>query len=278
MPRLLPDSSLLSPAVSIRGSQLRAGPAEHLQPCQHQHPAAAGGAPREQHLPVPPPGSHWSAAAVSVPLRLIGQRQLRPSPVVSLVSGSSVRPPGSHWSAAALSLPRRLIAQRQLRRLPLAEPPCAGAAVGSRQRQARLSSAKRRSGSPGRPAGERGVSRSCPGSSEPEAAAQRERVLRTALPEVCGRTGAGEGEEPCAAPQAHCPPLPRGTPVGLGCGVGMRAVGCVWGMGVGIGTDGGLGSPSATVLLPASEQCPTPNPSSAAPGDPRPPAAKQNRG
>lgn len=38
----------LSPAVSIRGSQLRAGPAEHLQPSQHQHPAAAGGAPPDQ--------------------------------------------------------------------------------------------------------------------------------------------------------------------------------------------------------------------------------------
>ena len=50
------------------------------------------------------------------------------------------------------------------------------------------------------------------------------------------------------------------------------------GMGRGFGTDRGLWSPSATVLLPASEQCPTPNPSSAAPGDPRPPAAKQNRG
>ena len=94
MPRLLPASSLLSPAVSIPGSQLRAGPAEHLQPCQHQHPAAAGGAPREQHLPVPPPGSHWSAAALSLPRALIGQRQLCPSPGVSLVSGSSA---GSHW-------------------------------------------------------------------------------------------------------------------------------------------------------------------------------------
>ena len=61
MHRLVPDSSLLSPAVFIPGSQLRAVPAEHLQPCQHQHPAAAGGAPREQHLPVPPPASHWSA-------------------------------------------------------------------------------------------------------------------------------------------------------------------------------------------------------------------------
>ena len=172
-----------------------------------------------------------SSICPSLPRALIGQRQLCPSPGVSLVSGISVPPPASHWSAAALSLPRRLIAQRQLRRLPLAEPPCAGTAVGSRQCQARLSSAKRRSGSPGRPAGERGVSRSCPGSSEPEAAAQRERVLRTAPPEVCGRTGAGEGEGPCAAPQAHCPPLPRGPPVGLGCGIGMRAVG--WAVGLG---------------------------------------------
>ena len=100
MPRLLPASSLLSPAVSIPGSQLRAGPAEHLQPCcQHHHPAGRGGAPCEQHL----------------------------------------------------SLPRRLIGQRQLRRLPLAEPPCAGAAVGSRWLQTRLSSAKRRSRQPGPP-------------------------------------------------------------------------------------------------------------------------------
>ena len=118
MPRLVPASSLVSPAVSIRGSQLRAGPAEHLQPCQHQHPAAAGGAPREQHLPVPPPGSHWSATALCLHRRLIGQRQLCPSPGVSLVSGSSVPPPESHWSAAALSLPRRLIVQRQLRPSP----------------------------------------------------------------------------------------------------------------------------------------------------------------
>ena len=218
MPRLVPASSLLSPAVSIPGSQLRAGPAEHLQPCQHQHPAAAGGAPREQHLPVPPPGSHWSAAA--------------------------------------LSLPRRLIAQRQLRRLPLAEPPCAGAAVGSRQCQARLSSAKRRSARPGRPAGERGVSRSCPGSSEPEAAAQRERVLRTAPPEVCGRTGAGEGEGPCAAPQAHCPPLPRGTPVGLGCGIGMRAVG--WA--VGLGRMEASGPPAPQCCCEHQNSAPPPTP------------------
>ena len=107
MPRLVPASSLVSPAVSIPGSQLRAGPAEHLQPCQHQHPAAAGGAPREQHLPVPPPGSHWSAAVLSLPRRLIGQRQLCPSPDVSLVSGSICPSPGlslvsgssagSHW-------------------------------------------------------------------------------------------------------------------------------------------------------------------------------------
>ena len=52
MPRLVPASSLVSPAVSIRGSQLRAGPAEHLQPCQHQHPAAAGRAPPDQRQAV----------------------------------------------------------------------------------------------------------------------------------------------------------------------------------------------------------------------------------
>ena len=105
MPRLVPASSVLSPAVSIRGSQLRAGPAEHLQPCQHQHPAAAGGAPREQHLPVPPPGSHWSAAALSLPRRLIGQRQLGPSPGVSLVSGRVAPPPAAQGSAAAPPAP-----------------------------------------------------------------------------------------------------------------------------------------------------------------------------
>ena len=43
---------------------------------------------------VPPPGSHWSAAALSLPRALIGQRQLCPSPGVSLLSGSSA---GSHW-------------------------------------------------------------------------------------------------------------------------------------------------------------------------------------
>ena len=46
---------------------------------------------------------------------------------------------------------------------------------------------QRRCRSLGRPAGDRGGSRSCPGSTEREAAAPRERVLRTAVPEVCGR-------------------------------------------------------------------------------------------
>ena len=146
------------------------------------------------------------------------------SPGVSLVSGSSVPPPASHWSAAALPLPRRLIGQRQLRRLPLAEPPCAGAAVGSRQLQARLSLAKRRAGSPGRPAGKRGVSRSCPGSTEPEAAAERERVPRTAPPEVCGRTGARERESergPARPPKHTALPSPVESPWGGAVGLGL---------------------------------------------------------
>ena len=79
MPRC--SRQLSPPAVSIRGCQLRAGPAEHLQPCcQHHHPAGAGGAPREQHL--------------LLPRRVIGQRQRCPSPGLSLLSGSSA---GSHW-------------------------------------------------------------------------------------------------------------------------------------------------------------------------------------
>ena len=171
---------LSPPAVSIGGCQLRAGPAEHLQPCcQHHHPAGRGGAPREQHLPVP--------------RRLIGQRQLCPSPGVSLVSGSSA---GSHWLS------------RRARERPLGAGSCRH---GSPQRSAAP-------GSPGRPAGKRGGNRSCPGSTGREAAAQRERVLRTAPPEVCGRTGPGEA--PCTAPSTlPSPPVPRGTPVGLGCGL-----------------------------------------------------------
>ena len=106
------------------------------------------------------PAMSWpcrASAALSASASNSGRRSspraasARPSPGLSLVSGSSVPPQGSHWSAAALSLPRRLIAQRQLRRLPLAEPPCAGVAVGSRQLQARLSLAKRRSRQPGPP-------------------------------------------------------------------------------------------------------------------------------
>ena len=62
---------------------------------------------RQEELPV-------SSICPSLPRALIGQRQLRPSPGVSLVSGSSVPPAASHWSAAALSLPRRLIGQRQV--------------------------------------------------------------------------------------------------------------------------------------------------------------------
>ena len=264
MPRLLPDSSLLSPAVSIPGSQQRAGPAEHLQPCcQHHHPAGRGGAPREQHLPVP--------------RRLIGQRQLCPSPGVSLVSGSSVPPPLSHWSATALSLPRCLIGQRQLRRLPLAELPCAGAAVGSRQLQARLSLAKRRSRQPGPP---RRKARRQPELSGQHRAGSRGTTGASAEDSSAGGVrengseGAREREGPCAAPQAHCPPLPRGIPVGWGCGIGigMRDVG--WAVGLG-----------QARVPPAPQRCcqhlnrapPTTNPSSAAPGAPRPIAAPQNR-
>ena len=88
------------------------------------------------------------------------------------------------------------------------------------------------------------------------------------------RTRAGEGGESCAAPLAHCPPLPRGIPVGWGCGIGigMRDVG--WAVGLG-----------QARVPPAPQRCcqhlnrapPTTNPSSAAPGAPRPIAAPQNR-
>ena len=89
-----------------------------------------------------------------------------------------------------------------------------------------------------------------------------------------GSEGAREREGPCAAPQAHCPPLPRGIPVGWGCGngIGMRDVG--WAVGLG-----------QARVPPAPQRCcqhlnrapPTTNPSSAAPGAPRPIAAPQNR-
>ena len=120
-----------------------------------------------------------------------------PSPGVSLVSGSSAR---SHWLSCCA------------RERPLG---AGGCRHGSPQRSAAP-------GSPGRPAGKRGGNRSCPGSTGREAAAQRERVLRTAPPEVCGRTGPGEGEGegPYTAPSTlPSPPVPRGTPVGLGCGL-----------------------------------------------------------
>ena len=195
MPRLVPASSLLSPAVSIPGSQLRAGPAEHLQPCQHQHPAAAGGAPREQHLPVPPPGSHWSAAA--------------------------------------LSLPRRLIGQRQLRRLPLAEPPCAGAAVGSRQLQARLSLAKRRSRQPGPP---RRKARRQPELSGQHRAGSRGTTGASAEDSSAGgvrENGSGRGRGALRGPPSTLPFPPPWTPRGVG--LWDWDEGC--GMGRGFGSD-----------------------------------------
>eukprot|EP00076_Gallus_gallus_P036796 XP_025002334.1 actin cytoskeleton-regulatory complex protein PAN1-like isoform X4 [Gallus gallus] len=72
-------------------------------------------------------------------------------------------------------------------------------------------------------------------------------VLRTAAPEVCGRTAPCRGEEPSAARiPPPSPPLPS-APLGRG----MR----------GFGTAEGLGAPTAAALLPAS-----------GPGPPEPPA------
>ena len=87
--------------------------------------------------------------------------------------------------------------------------------------------------------------------------------------------GSGRGRGALRGPPSTLPSPPPWNSRGVG--LWDWDEGC--GMGRGFGTDGGLGSPSATVLLPASEPCPpTPNPSSAAPGAPRPPAAPQNRG
>ena len=104
------------------------------------------------------------------------------------------------------------------------------------------------------------------GQHRPEAAAQRERVLRTAPPEVCGRTGAGEGEGPCAAPQAHCPFLPRGPPVGLRCGIGMRAVG--WA--VGLGRMEASGPPAPQCCCQHQNSAPPPTPPALHPVTPDP--------
>ena len=144
-----------------------------------------------------------SSPAVSITTQL-GEEELPvssicPSPGVSLVSGSSA---GSHWLS------------RRARERPLG---AGSVRRGSRQRSAAP-------GSPGRPAGERGVSRSCPGSTEPEAAAQRERVLRTAPPEVCGRTGARERESergPARPPKHTALPSPVESPWGGAVGLGL---------------------------------------------------------
>ena len=80
------------------------------------------------------------------------------------------------------------------------------------------------------------------------------------------RTGAGEGEGPCAAPQAHCPFLPRGPPVGLGCGIGMRAVG--WA--VGLGRMEASGPPAPQCCCQHQNSAPPPTPPALHPVTPDP--------
>ena len=201
---------------------------------------------------VPPPSSHWSAATVSLPRRLIGQRQ-------------------------HLSLPRPLIGQRQLRRLPLAEPPCAGAAVGSRQLQARLSLAKRRSRQPGPP---RRKARRQPELSGQHRAGSRGTTGASAEDSSAGGVrengseGAREREGPCAVPPRTLPSPPPWNPRGVGLWDWDWDEGC--GMGRGFGT--GSGPPAPQRCCQHLNRAPPPtNPSSAAPGAPRPIAAPQNR-
>ena len=77
-------------------------------------------------------------------------------------------------------------------------------------------------------------------------------MLRTAAPEVCGRTAPCRGEEPSAARiPPPSPPLPSPPHPSPPLGRGMR----------GFGTAEGLGAPTAAALLPAS-----------GPGPPEPPA------
>ena len=194
-----------------------------------------------------------------------------PSPGVSLVSGSSVPPPASHWSAAALPLPRPLIGQRLLRRLPLAEPPCAGAAVGSRQLQARLSLAKRRSRQPGPP---RRKARRQPELFGQHRAGSRGSTGASAEDSSAG--GVRENGSERARGALRGPPSPPWNPRG----VGLWDWDWDWNEGCGMGCGFGTGS-----CPPAPQRCcqhlnrapPTTNPSSAAPGAPRPIAAPQNR-
>ena len=86
MPQLLPDSSLSS-----------------LPPCPL---VAASYEPVLQSISSPAVSITTQLGQEELPVSSIC-----PSPDVSLVSGSSVPPPGSHWSVAVLSLPRRLIGQ-----------------------------------------------------------------------------------------------------------------------------------------------------------------------
>ena len=157
--------------------------------------------------------------------------------------------------AAVLSLPRRLIGQRQLRPLPLAEPLCAGAAVGSRRLQARLSLAKRRSRQPGPP---RRKARRQPELSGQHRAGSRGRTGASAEDSSAGGVrengseGAREREGPCAVPPRTLPSPPPWNPRGVGLWDWDWDEGC--GMGRGLGT--GSCPPSATALLPASEPCP----------------------
>ena len=166
-------------------------------------------------VPIPIPVPVPVPAPVPVPSPIAIGHTLRPL----LANCRSASPPASHWSAAAPARLWRLIGQRQRRRLRLAEAQRAGAAVSSRLGPPGCPVRRRRSLSPApplQPLFARAV----------RAAPRRRRgttkaVLRTAAPEVCGRTapgrgrGRGRGEEPFEARTA--PPRPP-LPSAVGCG------------------------------------------------------------
>ena len=164
-------------------------------------------------VPIPIPVPVPVPAPVPVPSPIAIGHTLRPL----LANCHSASPPASHWSAAAPARLRHLIGQRQRRRLRLAEAQRAGAAVSSRLGPPGCPVRRRRSLSPApplQPLFARAV----------RAAPRRRRgttkaVLRTAAPEVCGRTapgrGRGRGEEPYEARTA--PPRPP-LPSAVGCG------------------------------------------------------------